>query len=499
MTQPKAFELSRESGVLLAFQKRWLEDRSQVKIAEKSRQIGFTWTEAADDVLTAGSEDGMDCWYVGYNKDMAEKFIHDCANWAETFNLAAGDVEEFLFQDDDENKSIQTYRIRFDSGHRITALSSRPSSLRGKRGRVTLDEAAFMEDLPGMVKAAMALLMWGGEVRIVSTHNGDESHFNEIIKQVRAGKLPYSLHRIAFDDAIQEGLYRRVCLKLGDEWSEDGEKAWRDQIVAMYGDDAEEELFVVPKSSAGNYFPSALIESCMDAEIPVLRYQRKPGFAQWSDEARRQDCEDWCEEHLLPLLDALPKGYRCWLGEDFGRTSNLTVIAPAQESERLVYRMPFVVELANVPFKQQEQVLFFIADRLPRFMGGALDARGNGQYLAEVAMQRYGESRIEQVMASDSFYRDAFPKYKAAYEDREILVPRHNEFLADHRAVQQVKGVPKIPDTYKPKAIDGVQRHGDAAIAGLMLWYAVKNLNAGEIEFRAVDEGLDALTYFGNF
>ncbi len=38
--------------------------------------------------------------------------------------------------------------------------------------------------------------------------------------------------------------------------------------------------------------------------------------------------------------------------------------------------------------KQQEQVLFWLCDRLPRRDGIKMDARGNGQYLAEQAAER---------------------------------------------------------------------------------------------------------------
>ena len=58
-----------------------------------------------------------------------------------------------------------------------------------------------------------------------------------------------------------------------------------------------------------------------------------------------------------------------------------------------------------------------------RFVAGAMDARGNGQYLAETAMQRYG-ARIRQVMLWVEWYRDNMPRYKAAFEDGMIELPR---------------------------------------------------------------------------
>jgi len=50
-----------------------------------------------------------------------------------------------------------------------------------------------------------------------------------------------------------------------------------------------------------------------------------------------------------------------------------------------------------------------LLDNLPGFAGGAFDAQDNGQYLAEVAMQRYVADRIHQVMLSESWYREHMP------------------------------------------------------------------------------------------
>ena len=74
-----------------------------------------------------------------------------------------------------------------------------------------------------------------------------------------------------------------------------------------------------------------------------------------------------------------------------------------------------------------------------------MDARGNGQYLAETAAQRYG-GRIEQVMLSQAWYRENMPRYKAAFEDGTIEIPRDAEILNDHRAIVVEHGVAKVSD-----------------------------------------------------
>jgi phage FluMu gp28-like protein len=479
----------RAPGVLLPYQQRWVQDTSQVKISEKSRRIGLTWAEAADDVLTAAASTGMDVWYIGYNKDMAIEFILDCAQWTAHLGEAAGQIEEGeeVYKDGDEQKSILTYSIKYASGNRITALSSRPSNLRGKQGKVVIDEAAFHNDLGELLKAAFALLIWGGRVAIISTHDGADNDFNSLILDVRAGKVPYSVHRTTFDEALADGLYDRVCLKTGKKWSAEGQQQWRDEIYKIYRANAAEELDVIPSQSGGAYMSRAMIEARMDPLVPVLRLTCKEGFEQLPQPEREAFVADWIGEHLQARIDALPKDLRSYYGQDFARNGDLSVLWPLVEQQSLHRITPFLIEMRNVPFKQQEQLVFWVADRLPRFAGGAHDARGNGQYLAEVAMQRYGATMIHQVMLTQQWYRENMPRYKAAFEDGEISIPKDADVLADHRAIVMDKGVPKVPDTGHTTGADGGQRHGDSAIAGALAWFA--SLNPGSvIEFESIGD-----------
>ena len=150
---------------LLPYQQRWVADTSPLKVIEKSRRTGITWAEASDNVLTAASSapaGGMNVYYIAYNQDMTVEYIQACAMWARAFNYAASEIEEGFWEEDDDDKHIRTYTIKFpDSGFRIVALSSRPSNLRGRQGIIVIDEAAFHEQLDELLKAALAMLIWG--------------------------------------------------------------------------------------------------------------------------------------------------------------------------------------------------------------------------------------------------------------------------------------------------------------------------------------------------
>lgn len=476
-------------AVLMGYQQRWVADKSPLKVIEKSRRTGLTWGEAADDVLTAASNrsaGGQNVYYIAYNQDMTIEYIQACAMWARAFNHAASEIEEGFWEDDDADKNIKTFTIRFPaSGFRIVALTSRPSNLRGRQGTIVIDEAAFHDQLDELLKAALAMLIWGGRVRVISTHNGVENPFNELVEDIRAGKRKGTVHRVTFQEAVADGLYRRVCLRLGKEWTAAEEAAWMADVYAFYGDGAEEELDCVPANSGGAWLSRALIESRMSADTPVLRWECKAGFELLPDHIRAAECRDWLEAQLAPLLAALPAEAISFNGEDFGRSGDLTVHVPLIQTQNLVRRVPFLVELRNVPFRQQEQIAFYLMDRLPRFTGGAFDARGNGQFLAEVAMQRYGASRIQQVMLSEGWYREHMPPVKAALEDGTLdALPRDGDVLADLRAVQVIKGVPRIPET-RTTGEDKGKRHGDSAVAVALAYFASREINKGPVSVKS--------------
>ena len=468
------------TAVLLPYQQAWLADRAQVKVCEKSRRVGLSWGEAANSVLEAAKQNGQDTWYLGYSQDMAQEFIRDCAWWAGHFQCAAEAMEQTVIEDDD--RDILAYRIKFASGFRITALSSSPRNLRGKQGRVVIDEAAFHPDLPELLKAAFALLIWGGSVSIISTHFGVDNSFNELVNDVREGKKPYSLHRITFDEAIEQGLCKRVFAASKREWSEAVQVAWAEEIRAIYRPNDAEELDCVPSNSSGAYLSRALIESRMSADAPVLRYTCPQDFEQLPDDIREAHALEFLEREVGPILEKLPRTARSSAGMDFGRSGDLSVLIPLLEGMGLERNAPFILEMRNVPFRQQEQIVFWIIDRLPRFNYAAFDARGNGQYLAEVAMQRYGSQSIAQVMLTQNWYLEHMPRMKAAFEDGNLSsIPKDRDTLDDLRAITVIKGVPRIPEG-KTKTGQGQQRHGDSAVSLCLAWFA-STQGGGLIEY----------------
>lgn len=467
----KAIAGAKAPHVLLAYQKAWVADPAEVALWEKSRRIGASWCDAADAVLTAGQAGGMDALYIGYSEDMTKEYIEDCAMWARSFSLAAGEVAETLFVEEDDQgdrNSIKAFRIDFASGFKVLALSSRPRSIRGKQGKVTIDEAAFHDDLPGLMKAALAMLIWGGRVRVLSSHNGEDNFFNQMVKEVRAGKLPYSLHRTTFADALAAGLFERVRLVMGARMKAANQDEWEANVRAQYGESAAEELDCVPRQSGGAYLTRAIVERAQVEGVPVVKLTKPEGYE--LDDNRVQETALWINDTLKPLVDSMPKR-RSVVGQDFGRDGDLSYLVVFQDEGAGRWREALALELRRIPFDVQHAIVSWLLAELPLWHHAKFDARGNGQAHAEALLQQYGPARIECVMATPAWYAANFPPYKAALEDRSVGIAKGEDVIADHRRVVLKNGYPGM-DAGRDKGSDGLYRHGDGAIARVLAWAA---------------------------
>jgi phage FluMu gp28-like protein len=482
---PRGFELPEDhdplaAGILMDHQKEWLEDQSSLKLCEKGRRTGITYAEALDDTIIAASarsQGGDNVFYIGDTKDKGREFIGYVAHFAKIVAKELVDVEEFLFEDqleDGTSKFISAYRVRFASGFRVEALSSRPENIRGLQGIVVIDEAAFHKDVRQVLDAVNALLIWEGKIRIISTHNGVLNPFNELIQEAKAGKVSYTLHFIPFQKAVDNGLFKRVCLTKGKPWSQEDQDAWEAKIRGAYGvrtAQMRQELDAIPSDAAGSALSRVMIESNSDRSIPVIRWALQDAFKSAPAEERKRIMETWLREKLRPVLDKLDPDRRHDFGQDFARSGDGSVIIVNELGRDLVRRGKLVIELRNVPYETQRDVVFFLGDALPRFGHAAFDATGNGAYLAEVAQQRWGE-RVSEVKLNAGWYGANSPAYVEAFADGTIVVAGDDDIIRDHQALQYVDGIIRVPENFRYKGGDGFDRHGDAGIAGILAWYA---------------------------
>ncbi|WOF75324.1 hypothetical protein QMT40_002995 [Parvibaculaceae bacterium PLY_AMNH_Bact1] len=491
-------------GILMQHQKDWLADTSTLKLAEKGRRTGITFAEALDDTLIAATkrtEGGDNVFYIGDTKDKGREFIGYVAHFAKVVSGELGEIEEFVFKEQREDGSaneISAYRVRFASGFRVEALSSRPENIRGLQGVVVIDEAAFHIDVRGVLDAVNALLIWGGKIRVISTHNGVKNPFNELIADAKSGEPPFSLHFIPFQTAVDNGLYERVCLVRGWEATDEGKQEWLDLIVGAYGtrDVArKQELECIPGEGDGSFLTRIQIESCMIDGIPIIRWAVPEEVATAPLKIRAAFTRDWCNTNLLSILQDFDPALWSYFGEDFGRHGDMTSIVGGQILTNLTRRSRFVLELRKAPYAMQKIILFYIIRGMPRFLAGAMDATGNGEYLAETANENFGEA-IHQVKLNQAWYRANMEPYRSAFDDKSVQLPNDADILSDHQAIQVVGGVAKVPDGYSGKGADGYDRHGDTGIAGALAYYASRQ-DPKVIDFQSSGQTRASVPAFG--
>lgn len=485
--------MSDTPDVLLPYQQEALRlsHEHQLYVCEKSRRTGLTYGFAADATLTAASAiGGSDVFYIAFNLDMTREFIGYVAEFAKAFDVVATE-SEFLY-DDGSEAGIKAFRVDFPSGHAVVALTSKPRSLRGRQGVVIIDEAAFHDQLDELLKAALALLMWGGRVIVISTHDGADNPFNQLIEEIRAGRRKGVVQRLTLGNALAQGLYKRICLRTGKPWSPEAEAAWEADLRATYGDAAGEELDVVPARGTGTFLTRATIEACMTPNYPVLRFTPPDGFERKPIEWRKIYVDDWLRDTVSKAIAAMDPFRRSFFGQDFARSSDLSCIAVGQVDPLTLLHCQLGIEMRGVPFREQKQILDFIVRAVPLFSAGRMDARGNGQQLAESMQEDWGANRIEAAMDNANTYLTHMPRMKGRFDDQTIMIPRSDAIVDDLRLIKLVKGVPMVVDRVADKA-DGAKgkRHGDFAIA-LMNLVAAADMDVIPIEFTSTGTQRDS-------
>mgnify|MGYP005837099923 CR=1 FL=1 len=481
-----------DEGVLMQHQSECLMLPHSIIAIPKGRRTGITFAWGLNSTIIAASRrdaGGDNVFYIGDTKEKGLEFIGYCAKFARLIAEAQGQgvsgIEEYLFQDQDEagnTKNITAYRIRFSSGFQITALSSRPANIRGLQGIVIIDEAAFHPDVQGVLDAATALLIWGGRIVVISSHNGKNNPFNQFCKDIEEGRYgeDATVFTVTFDDAVANGLYERRCMMKGEDPTPEGKEKWYTGIRNAYGPRKaamREELDAMPRDGAGIAIPGIWIDNAMPEVRPVVRLVLDDDFVMRPEEERKAWCEQWIQENIEPLIAQLDPSLQHVFAQDFARHRDFSIIKPLAITSSLRRVVPWVIEMNKVPTRQQEQILWYIIDHLPNFRGGAMDATGSGQTLAEYTADKYGHDVIHQVTLSRSWYGIWMAKMIQWFEDGVIDLPRDVNIEQDLRAIVDIDGIKMVPDVRQRDMKEPeLFRHGDAAITLCLACFASLNM-----------------------
>ena len=403
----------------LPYQLAWINDPSPVAVGEKSRRIGWTYASAfraVDRRLRLGT----DLFYSSADLSAAREFMEYCKGWAAEVDA---DAEELGYEPADDAGDATAFVLRFKhNGAKIVAGSSNPKFFRSKGGDADADEFAFHREPRELYKAMQpASLVWGHQLRLWSTHNGEGSFFNQLVKGAGEGSGSgvqgsgkgggRSLHRVTLLDAVAQGLVEKIKRLAAP--SESARRDFIDEIRASCPDEDawNEEYLCRPSSEQRALLSYSLIQAC-EAD---LRDAAATPPSSLNPDPRTPN----------PLF----------AGFDVGRKHDRSVLWVVERVGDVLWTRALRV-LEDVNFTAQEQLLaaFIQRSAVKRL---CIDSTGIGAMLAERLVQRFGH-RVEAIHFTAAVKSDLAMPLLRLFQDKLVRIPAGSEIREDLHKVRKV-------------------------------------------------------------
>lgn len=391
----------------LPYQEAWIRDESRNKLCEKTRRCGLTFAEEyrrVERVCKAGAR--YDAYITSKDEGLAKQFIRECKAFTTPFKLAAEDIGEVVF---DKDKGVSAFALEAVTGKRIYSLSSNPDQQAGRAGDRTADEYALHKEQRQLYAIMKPGTKWGGQLSIFSTHRGANSYFNQLIKEVREEGNPkkFSLHSINIVQAVEQGLWIKIRDQLPDD---DEQKEWTDDefLQSCRDEMPDEESYLqeymcVPEDDADSYIGWELIMPVVSSSLGKIDWRTLPG----------------------PFF----------LGYDVARKKDLSVITLLHQVGTHLIQCAMIV-LERKKFSEQRSILYSLLDDR-RVKKAAIDATGLGAQLAEEAAEKYGSTRVNEVVFTMGAKQELAIPFKTRFEDRTIAIFDDLKLHADIRSVKK--------------------------------------------------------------
>ncbi len=406
----KAKIIPSKSSLLLPYQRDWVLDNSQLKIAEKSRQIGWTWATAYGLVRRkCRRNERLDAWVSSRDELQAKLFLQDCKEFAQILQIAGASFNCLVYE---EGKS-SSQAIEFVNGRRIYSLSSNPDAQAGKRGDRVLDEFALNPDPQRLYSIAYPGITWGGQLEIFSTHRGNANFFNRLVNEIKHNGNPkgFSLHSVSLQTALEQGFLHKLQQKLplDDPRQEMDETDYFNFIRSGCPDEETflQEYCCLPSDDSSAFFSYDLIDLC-----------------KYGAEEKWQVCEP----------DKVSPTSQLYVGVDLGRERDLTVIWILELVGDVLYTRAVKI-LEKVSFEMQETVLYRWL-QLRQVLRCCIDRTGIGLQFFERAKKRFGY-KVEGVHFTGGIKEELVYAVRTLFEGRKIRIPDNAYIISDLRAIKK--------------------------------------------------------------
>src|SRR5262249_4213751 len=173
------------------------QGKQSFALAEKSVRIGWTFADAFKNVRKRLRFPRRDYLFATKDYPSALEYMHLAHSAAQFLDFTRAIVshgEDYLkiHRLDPDGKPTRATEelkigyIKFDNGSRIIAFSSNPYAMAVYGGDVGLDEFAKHPNAQLLWQTAQARVTWNYDLALWSSHDGEDTLFNQFAQQARA-------------------------------------------------------------------------------------------------------------------------------------------------------------------------------------------------------------------------------------------------------------------------------------------------------------------------
>lgn len=444
--------------LLLGHQRPYHDDKARFKAWIAARQIGKSFTSAAEPVGDCFERDlrgeKIDWVTLSAGERQALEWLDKAKMWTEAFKLSIADVIEE--REGGSEALLKSATIVWPKGSRIIALPANPNTARGYSANITLDEFAFHEDPDAIWRAVYPIitnpLKGALKMRVMSSPNGQGNKFHSICTDNKR----FSVHKTDIYQAakyLAPGREEEWLAELREGMSDpDG---WAQEFECQFID------------SAAILLPYELL-----------------ALAESTDATATVDPAYWTARSQFPVD----------LGIDFGRKRDLTVCWASEAVADLQITRE-VLELRAMPTPTQ---LEHLRPRIRKARRVCFDYTGPGIGLGDLLVKEFGEwnpekdqfGKVELCTFTAGFKQELFPKQKMSFEQRRQRIPISRVIREDLHSMHRITTANGNVTYRAPHTEDG---HADRCTAHALCVRAASFGGGNPGRFVAVKRGGDRM------
>ena len=425
-------------SILLPYQQKWLNDRSQKKIWLAARQIGKSFALSMEAVVE-GLEDRCNNLILSSSERQSREVMQKVFSHLRYLKVRSQDVVCTERESREE--------VELPNGSRIISLPANPDTVRGFSGNVFLDEFAFHKDSAAIWKSMYPAITRGKRIRVTSTANGKSNMFYRLWAEG-----DFSKHETSIHEARAQGLDVDIDALRGgitdpDSWAQEYECRFLDEATAF----VTYEMISACEDEGANKELNVNLDS-------RLRHAGMTNENNYANDVK--SLKDVMPEDCNRASTLTFNGGDFYLGFDVARKGDLSIFW-LWEKVGDVFWTRMVREMRNTPFYVQRDFLYGLLEgnvsldsRLRhagmtsknnygndeqnkiRIRRCCIDSTGLGAQLAEEAVQKFGPV-VEAVTFTQKVKEDLAVTLRRRFEDRQVRIPADRGIREDIHSVKR--------------------------------------------------------------